>query len=481
MDNIGTKNRQRTPASSFFVIPWSLHIPRSAYVAVFLFVFSLLLFPLVSVRAQSLTPQQKAKLEQELAQVEAEQKQAEAALSSAQAQSSSLQRDIAVLDAKIKVAQLNIRAKNLLIESLGKDIKNKESHIETLDDRIEQGRNTLAVIMRKTNEVGSYSLPEVLLSQSTVSGALKDLDTFASVQEGLRSTFEQIRSDKSETQAEKDALEKRRNAETDARYAIQQEQKNIQADEKEKQGLLAISKGNEAAYKTLVAQKAAQAAQIRATLFPLAGAEPIPFGTAYQYAKEAEERTGIRPAFLLAIFAQESSLSADATFGRYVGSCYLSDTKTGAGININSKKSVANVMKPERDVQPFLDITKALGFDPYTTRVSCPLATGGYGGAMGAAQFIPDTWIRFKDRLAKVLGISGMPNPWNPEHAFIAASMLLTDNGAAARTYTAERTAALKYYAGGYWNLPKNAFYGNQVMLKAAEIQMNMINPLQGL
>jgi hypothetical protein len=274
-------------------------------------------------------------------------------------------------------------------------------------------------------------------------------------------------------------LDKRRSAESDARYVIQQEQKNIEADQKQKRTLLNISKGSEKSYATLLAEKQAKAAQIRASLFQLAGAIEIPFGEAYQYALEAERRTGIRPAFLLAVFAQESSLDKDATFGKHVGSCYLSDSATGAGIRITTKVAIANVMKPDRDVKPFLNITSALGLDPYATLVSCPLASGGYGGAMGPAQFIPSTWISsVADRVGKLLGIGGMPNPWNPEHAFMASAMYLTDLGADKRTYTAERTAALRYYAGGNWNLSKNAFYGNSVMVKAENIQRTMIDQL---
>jgi len=71
------------------------------------------------------------------------------------------------------------------------------------------------------------------------------------------------------------------------------------------------------------------------------------------------------------------------------------------------------------------------------------------------------------------------PDPWDPEHAFVASALYLSDLGAAQGGFTAERRAALKYYAGSNWNKPKNAFYGNQVMQKAEDIQQNMIEPLQ--
>ncbi len=428
-----------------------------------------------AVHAQALTPDQKARLEQELKQVEAEQKQAENDLSSAQNQSASLSRDIAVLDAKIKVAQLNIKAKNLLIESLGKDIKTKENHIDDLEERIDRGKETLAAIMRKTNETGSYTLPEVLLSQNSVAGFFKDIDSFESIQEGLKTTFEQIRSDKTETEAEKDVLDKRRNAEMDARYAIQQEKKNIEGDESEKQRLLKVSKNNEKSYSAVLADKRTRASEIRAALFQLRDANPIPFGDALKYAQAASAKTGVRPAFLLAILTQESSLGAN------VGSCYLTNASTGEGINKKTGSYAAKVMKPGRDVEPFIELVRGLGGDPFKQVVSCPQSVG-WGGAMGPAQFIASTWVLFEDRIRSDLGISGTPDPWNPSHAFMASSIYLGDLGASSRTYSAERNAACKYYSGRSCSASSLvASYGNQVINRADVIQRTMIDPLQGI
>jgi len=125
-----------------------------------------------------------------------------------------------------------------------------------------------------------------------------------------------------------------------------------------------------------------------------------------------------------------------------------------------------------------LKITKTLGLDADSMPLSCPWMNG-WGGAMGPSQFIPATWESYIPKLQKLLGV--YPNPWNPEHAFMASSIYLTELGANVQSYTAERTAALKYYAGGNWNKPQNAFYGNQVMAKATSIQETMIDPLKGL
>ena len=441
------------------------------------FVALILLVPVFShAQTTETADQREARLRAELAQVELEQAETEKVLAAAQNQSASIKRDILILDTKIKAAQLNIKAKNLLIETLGKDITKKQDHIVGLEDRIGRGRETLAQIMRKTSESDSATFAEFLLTRDSLTEVFTDIDSFQSVQESLKTTFEQIRNDKAQTETEKNALSQRKTKESDARAVIESEKKNIEADESAKQKLLAASKGNELTYSQVLAQKKAKAAEIRAALFSLRDAQAIPFEQALKFANEAAKATGIRPAFLLAILTQESAL------GKNVGSCYLTDPKTGAGASVKSGTTFPNVMKPSRDVTPFLAITKSLGMDYTKTLVSCPIASaGGYGGAMGPAQFIASTWMLFQDRIKSALGIS-TPNPWNPEHAFVASSLYLTDLGGVAGSYNGEKNAACRYYSGKVCSASSvSGSYGTQVMAKADTIQRTMIDPLQGL
>lgn len=447
------------------------------YPRIFIIIVLLLACVPVLTLAQNLTAEQKAQLEEELAQVEAEQKRVEAELVKTQAQSSSLQRDIKLLDQKIKAAQLNIRAKNLKIETLGKDIKQKEKHIDSLETRIEKGKESLAVIMRKTNETGSFTLPEILLAQSSLTDVLQDIDDFESMQNGLKETFEQIRSDKDETVAERDILDKRRNAELDAKYVIEQEKKNIESDEKEKQRLLSVSKSSEQAYQIDLEKKRVRAAQIRATLFPLRGSDPIPFGDAYRYAVAASKVTGVRPAFILAVIQQESNLGAN------VGTCNRAGDppeKHWTQIMPGPKEQATGLSRRD-DQSVFKRIVSALGVSTEGLPLSCPWGAG-WGGAMGPAQFIPTTWVLFESRISNALG-GIAPDPWNPAHAFMASALYLSDLGADAQTYTGERNAACRYYSGRACDnrSPANAFYGNEVVVRADTIQRTMIDPLQGL
>jgi membrane-bound lytic murein transglycosylase B len=83
---------------------------------------------------------------------------------------------------------------------------------------------------------------------------------------------------------------------------------------------------------------------------------------------------------------------------------------------------------------------------------------------MGPAQFIPSTWALYADRVASGAG-EALANPWDPKDAIMAMSLLLADNGASTGSYTANYTAAARYYAGwGGASTNAGKTYANQVM-----------------
>jgi peptidoglycan hydrolase CwlO-like protein len=471
-------NENMNPASkkSFFV---AIFAPASviSVIVVTAIVVTASFFCSITTHAQTTmqcnTAAEKVACQAALNQALADEAAAQAQLQQAQGKSATLTQAVALLTAKINAAEAKIKAENILIQTLGSDIVTKQNHITDLESRISTGKQTLADLLRKTNELDAYSLPEVLLSQSSVTGFFNDVDTFQAVQTGLQDTFDQLQADEASTTVEKDTLTTKKNTETDARYAIQQQEASVKSDQSEQKQLLSISKGNEKAYSTLVAQKAAQAAQIRAALFPLAGTKAIPFGDALNYANTVYQKLGVPPAFLLAILKQETNI------GGNVGTCYLTNPSDGSGINTKTNSAIGNVMKPTRDVQPFLQITSSLGYDYKTTVVSCPQSIG-YGGGMGPAQFIASTWVLIKDRIASALGVD-IPNPWRPLDAFMAAGIYLSDLGADSSSYTAQKNAACRYYSGGACKTANgSSSYGNSVLALAASIQDD-INTLQGL
>ncbi|MEK7176796.1 MAG: lytic murein transglycosylase [Patescibacteria group bacterium] len=392
--------------------------------------------------------------------------------------SASFSRDIAALTAKINAAQANIKSKNIAISNLTKDIAVKQKEISVLDTRLNKGKQAIADILRKTNEINSYSLVEAMLSDKNLSEFFVDIDTYASTEKALADLFDELRGIKTQTEAEKKELNKKKEAESAAKAAIEVAKKEVEVNQAEKKTLLAINQTKEKTYAQVLADKQAKAAQIRAVLFPLRDSVAIPFGTALQYAEAASQKTGVRPAFILAILQQESNLGAN------VGSCVILSLSSGETKSVNSGKIFSNGIHPTRDLPLLENILKDLGRDPHETRVSCPVSsTFGYGGAMGPAQFIPSTWNLMVSKIASATG-SNTPDPWNPADAIMASAIFLGDLGASTGDYTNERTAACRYYSGKtcYTNGRANVglSYGNKVMERAAALQRD-IDFLQNL
>lgn len=422
---------------------------------------------LATSHAQELTPEERAALQAQYDELQKEIAIQQEIIKQTQAKKGSLQGDVTLLNAQIKAAQAQIDAKNIEIKKLGTQIANKNVVISRLSERIDRGKESLASILRQTQMLDDYSVVTVALSAQDISSFFGDLDAFTSIKTDLQDLFSEIRQAKAQTEVEKAELARQQNDTADAKFVVQTQQKKIASDKTEKQQLLAITTNQETEYKKVLADRQAKAAAIRAALFPLRDAAAISFGTALTYAQQAQRSTGVDPALVLAILTQESNL------GQNVGQCYLQNDTTGAGIGKNTGTPFAKVMAPNRDVPVFLRLATQLGFDPHHQVVSCPIAAaGGWGGAMGPAQFIPSTWALYADRVAAANGVP-LANPWDPKDAITAMSIYLGGLGASAGSYTAERTAAAKYYAGGAWQTAGQT-YANQVMAKVSSIQSNI-------
>lgn len=393
----------------------------------------------------------------------------------AQGQHRTLESQINAFNAQIKKTQLQIRAINLAIAGLSDDIGTHNHTLSLLSAKLESEKESLAQILRQTRELDDYSVVEVALSAKDVSGFFGDLDAFASIKRSLADSFDRIARTSSATENEKEALVARLTEQQQLRTEAQLAKKQVEAQENEKQTLLAQTKGVEANFQKLIATSRQTAAHIRTELFQLAGgAGQIPLPTAIELATQAGKATGVRSAFILAVLKQETNLGAN------VGQCLLTNVPNkGDGKGKNTGTFFSGVMKPARDVDPFIAITSALGLDPFAMPVSCPPSYG-YGGAMGPAQFIPSTWVLYADRVAKLAGHPGKSaNPWDNLDAFTATALYMAYLGADAQTYSAERTAALKYFAGGNYGNSAYAFYGDAVMSFASDFQ-EQINILGG-
>jgi len=203
---------------------------------------------------------------------------------------------------------------------------------------------------------------------------------------------------------------------------------------------------------------------IKSRNFELIGqANAVNFEQALKIAEDVSKKVAIRPAFLLAIFQQELKLEK-------FDMCYLTNFTDGSGVKVADGKKITRVMKPDRDIQDFLSITKKLGKDPLKTQITCPMNFG-WGGAMGPADFIPSTWKKYENKIQEITGKSA--DPWNLNDAFLAAGLYLSDSGANLKTYKGEWSSAMIYFSGS--TTSPYTWYADSAIMIADNIQSDII------
>jgi membrane-bound lytic murein transglycosylase B len=383
-------------------------------------------------------------------------------LQSIQGQKNTLQNKIAELQKQQATLQLQIQASNLQISNLESQQSETQTLITQQTTKEQQLDVELAGVLQSINQQDSYPFLYTLVNQSDLSNALDALESYTQVSDSLSGLLTQVTQTKNQLNTQQAQLAQQQ-SDTGNFLAIQTLQQQQLADSVSQQAtLLQQTNGKENDYQITLNDTQKQADAIRNRLYELSGVSTqVTFGQALQIATTVSSETGVRPAFLLAILTQESDL------GKNVGTCNRSGDPPS--------KSYKVVMNPARDIPPFLQITQALGINPATTPISCPMHDSqgnqeGWGGAMGPAQFIPSTWVGYQD---KVSAITGKPaNPWDINDAFLAAGIKLADDGAT--TQSGEWDAAMRYFSGG--TNPKYSFYGDSVVAQAQSYQTDIDN-----
>jgi len=335
-----------------------------------------------------------------------------------------------VLEDEISQAKLEIQASDLAVQQTGLDIAETEENIGELEKQMARQKILLAEQIRAIYYLNNQSLIKKLLAQENLSSMLNTLEAINKMQEQTRKVLLSFRETKVNFEKEQEEL-KDREAEQVMIIKFQEAQKmSLDRQHYRKKKLLSQAQSEKVLLQKLQDQNHASLSLVRERIRLLqSGGETLSFEQALKYAEYGAKLTGVRSAFLLAILRQESDMGAN------VGSCFYDKALRG--------KSA------EKRKQAFEQITKELGKNPATTLVSCPaIYKGKYigsGGAMGPAQFMPDTWLGYKNEVARLTG-HNPPSPWSIEDAIVAMALKLKKGGASIQTRAAERKAAGAYF-----------------------------------
>lgn len=372
-------------------------------------------------------------------------------LAKTQTEKKTLTNKIRELQTKQKALALQIKETTIKLNVLSGNIAKVETEIKKNVLKEKELTADTAETLRQMNAVDN-NLIVALMTSAGISEFFDQLKQYSQLSRSLDQLISQTLTVRQKMQKQESDLQDKKDETSNLLQIKTIQQQGLSGTLKEQNGLLAETKGVESNYQTILADTKKRAAEIRSRIYELFNTgQTINFGQAVEIAKWASGYTGVRPAFLLAILTQESNL------GKNVGTCNrLGDPPS---------KSWKVIMKPERDQEPFKTITDNLGMNIDTTPVSCPMRDKkgnqiGWGGAMGPAQFIPSTWMGYKDKITGYTGKS-YANPWDIRDAFLAASIKLKGDGADGSD-DGDWKAAMRYFSGST-NL-KYRFYGDNVL-----------------
>ena len=364
------------------------------------------------------------------------------------ARGASVQNEIEILKDKVKQSELEIQSLKLAVEEAGYKLRQTETKIGAVQGKSDKMRGRLAVSLRmlKEREETPLLLRVTEVDRlSEIFTALSELEQFqGSVQEvldDLKKTKSELEDIREEIAQEKSAQEKLKR--------FEETQREIAARRKAEQAklLTKLDREKNKLIGTIESTKRdLQKIKEQITYLAQAG---VSAEQAIRFGELAAIRAGIRASYLIAVLEVESRLGQNVGRGTW-----LKD------------------MHP-RDHEAFKQITAKLGRDPDTTPVS-RAPSYGWGGAMGPAQFLPNTWMAYEAEVARLTG-RAPADPWNIEDAFTAAALKLSRGGASSKTREGEVRAS-KAYISGSGNCTKSICnsYSNLIQEKAEEIEKEL-------
>jgi len=432
---------------------------RNAHVGVLIALCAALLafrLPVWALTSADIQAQQ-SDLQRQLKDIQAQISSYEKQLKTIKSQKNTLANKIAQLEAERAKLALQIQESKVQLQDTEARLAETQAGIDDHEKRLTALKLEMDAILRQLYKQDRRSLIQILLSGKDLSDFFAEVNGELQLNDSLAAVVGQYHVETDSLRDQQRHLADQKDHQQNLFAILQIQDQDLDDSLGRQDALLKATKGKEANYQSALTDTKKQAAEIRNRIYKLIEVgKQVTFGEAVAVAQWASSQTGVRPAFLLAVLTQESNLGAN------VGTCNRPGDPPS--------KSWKAIMKPDRDQQPFIAITRKLGKPTDTTPVSCPMRDKsgnriGWGGAMGPAQFIPSTWVGYEGRISAVTGKTA--DPWDMRDAFLAAALLLKANGGGAQS--GEWAAAMRYFSGSTDTTYR--FYGDNVVATAARYQ----------
>ncbi len=326
---------------------------------------------------------------------------------------------------------VEVKTTQIVIQKTASDIARKESELDDLTKRAYLNKAILTSYLQQAYFADQDPLIELIPTDNQEVGITNYVDQVLGVGDKILQTLNDIKQNSQDIADVKNDLDSKK----------AEHEKLLQQQKIEQGGI--VSDINEATATLAELQK--KFAELQSDLNRLLGsnynAKDIQDAVRY-----ASDKTNVPVGFLVGVLKMETNLGAN------VGGCTYAQVESGAQASYKSKKlgpKAWATFQARRNT--FQGICKELGIDYQKQKVSCnPRGYTGTGGAMGVAQFMPDTWNGYKSQVAGITG-HNPPSPWNLTDGVVAmASKLKRTPGVTSGSKSALKSAACSYLGTCY-------------------------------
>lgn len=333
-------------------------------------------------------------------------------LKKAEERKQALETELQGINSSLSATQRTIAETQIKIRQTELTIERKEDEIELLEAKADAERLILSGLLQELSRTQDMPLPGLLLGEADLTLALAEPEHLLSVQQKIATLLETLETTHRDTEKEKAALQGLKDDHQDLlqdklveKRALAAEQQETVSDIEDQQSII----------KRLNRELDELQSDLSKILGKSYNAKDIKEAVEF-----ASKRTGVPKGFLMGVLKMETNLGAN------VGGCTYAEVEAGAEKNYKSgvlSKRSWNTFQSRRTL--FKQITNELDIDYKKQKVSCnPRGYRGTGGAMGVAQFMPDTWMAYKSAVSAATS-NRPPSPWNLTDGVMAMALKL--------------------------------------------------------
>jgi membrane-bound lytic murein transglycosylase B len=330
--------------------------------------------------------------------------------------------------------QVQVNSTKTVLEKTETEISRKEAEIKNLNDRITLNKKILESYLQEMyfSDQEDPVLKLAVHQNLNLNEVVENSDNLISVKQKVLDIMDEVLITKNQLDVVQKELAVKKEEHKEILKSQLGQQSEIKDDISEAQATLSElnSKIN----------------KLKSELSDLLGSA-VSFKDVISAAEYASKKTGVRKDFILGMLVVESGL------GKFTGGCTAEKSRMSSSRLTTFKK-----------------ICKELGYDWKKKKVSCPPASyKGTGGAMGVAQFMPDTWMGYKSSISALTG-HNPPDPWDLTDGVVGMALKLTKGGA---TKKSGECNAAKLYLSGTTN-KKYQWYCDRVLYWAKNYEDKM-------